>query len=68
MLTTPNPPRVVSIHIGKAAPLGPEGVPSAFVKHAVQGPVTVTTSGLVGDEQADLNVHGARPRALTGLH
>jgi MOSC domain-containing protein YiiM len=66
MLTTANPPRVVSIHIGKVAPLGPEGVPSGFVKQAVQGPVTATTSGLSGDEQADLNVHGGPDKAVYG--
>jgi MOSC domain-containing protein YiiM len=57
-------PRVVSIHVGKAAPLGPEGVPSAFVKHAVRGPVPVTALGLEGDEQADLSVHGGPEKAV----
>lgn len=66
MLTTADPPRVVSIHMGKVAPLGPERVPSGFVKQAVQGPVTVTTSGLVGDEQADLSVHGGPDKAVYG--
>ena len=66
MPTTTNPPRVVSIHIGKVAPLGPDSVPSGFVKYAVQGPVTVTASGLVGDEQADLSVHGGPDKAIYG--
>jgi MOSC domain-containing protein YiiM len=44
-----NHPRVVSIYVGKVAPLGPEGVPSAFVKQPVQGPVKVTLLGLEGD-------------------
>ena len=59
-----NPPRVVSIHVGKVAPLGPEGVPSAFVKQAVKGPVAVARLGLAGDEQADLSVHGGPEKAV----
>lgn len=66
MLTTANPPRLISIHIGKVAPLGPENVPSGFVKQAVRGPVTVTPVGLVGDEQADLSVHGGADKAIYG--
>jgi MOSC domain-containing protein YiiM len=57
-------PRVFSIHVGKVAPLGHEGVPSAFVKHLVQGPVKVTALGLEGDEQADLAVHGGPEKAV----
>jgi MOSC domain-containing protein YiiM len=57
-------PRLVSIHIGKVAPLGPDGVPSAFVKQPVQGPVNVTPLGLEGDEQADLSVHGGLEKAV----
>jgi MOSC domain-containing protein YiiM len=57
-------PRVVSIHIGKVAPLGPEGVPSAFVKRPILGPVNVTPLGLEGDEQADLSVHGGPEKAV----
>ena len=66
MPTTIITPRVVSIHIGKVAPLGPDDVPSGFVKHAVHGAVTVATGGLVGDEQADLTVHGGRDKAVYG--
>ena len=60
------PPRVVSIHVGKVAPLGPEGVPSAFVKQPVQEPVNVTLLGLEGDAQADLSVHGGPEKAVYG--
>ncbi len=42
-------PRVVSIHVGKVAPQGPEGVPSAFVKRPVQEPVNVTPLSLESD-------------------
>ncbi|MEJ0006775.1 MAG: MOSC domain-containing protein [Steroidobacteraceae bacterium] len=48
----------------KIAPLGPEGVPSAFVKQLVQGPVNVTLLGLQGDAQADLSVHGGPEKAV----
>jgi MOSC domain-containing protein YiiM len=60
----PDPVRVVSVRIGRAAPLGPEGVLSGFVKHAVTGPVEVTPTGILGDEQADLRVHGGPEKAV----
>jgi len=61
-----NEPRIASIHVGKIAPLGSEGVPSGFVKHPVAGPVRVTPSGILGDEQADLSVHGGPEKAVYG--
>jgi MOSC domain-containing protein YiiM len=57
-------PRVISVHVGKVAPLGPEAVPSGFVKHSVEGPVNVTLLGLGGDAQADLSVHGGPEKAV----
>jgi MOSC domain-containing protein YiiM len=66
MLTTVVTPHVFSIHIGKVAPLGPDNVPSGFVKSAVPGPITVAPGGLVGDEQADLTVHGGQDKAVYG--
>lgn len=59
-------PLIASIHVGRVAPLGPEGVPSGFVKHVVDGPVTVTQTGIAGDEQADLRVHGGPDKAVYG--
>jgi MOSC domain-containing protein YiiM len=59
-----NDPRVASIHIGKVAPLGPDDVPSGFVKHRVSSAVTVTPLGIIGDEQADLRVHGGPDKAV----
>jgi MOSC domain-containing protein YiiM len=59
-------PRIASVHVGKIAPLGPDGVHSAFVKRRTPGPVTVTTFGIVGDEQADLSVHGGADKAVYG--
>jgi hypothetical protein len=31
--------RLSSIHVGKVAPLGPERVPSGFIKHRTEGVV-----------------------------
>lgn len=61
-----NEPRVASIHVGTVAPLGPDAVPSGFVKHAVSGAVTVNALGIAGDEQADLRVHGGPDKAVYG--
>lgn len=57
---------VTAVHVGRIAPLGPDGVPSAFVKRPVTGPVQVQRLGLVGDEQADLSVHGGPEKAVYG--
>jgi len=59
-------PRIVSVHVGKVVPLGPDAVPTGFIKHPVAGPVTVTRTGVVGDEQADLSVHGGPDKAVYG--
>lgn len=58
--------RIRSIHIGEIAPLGRDGVPSAFVKHSVTTSVAVTVLGLAGDHQADLRVHGGPEKAVYG--
>lgn len=55
---------VLAVHVGRAQPLGAEGVPSGFVKSAVRGPVSVHALGLDGDEQADLRVHGGPDKAV----
>jgi MOSC domain-containing protein YiiM len=55
---------VTSVQAGKIAPLGPEGIPSAFVKRRVSGSVHVGTLGLDVDEQADLRVHGGPEKAV----
>lgn len=39
-------PRLVSVHAGCIAPLGPEEVPRRFVKHAVSGSVSLHPLGL----------------------
>lgn len=55
---------LLSIQVGQVAPLGPEGVPSGFVKSTVKGAVGVNLLGLAGDEQADLSVHGGPEKAV----
>jgi MOSC domain-containing protein YiiM len=55
---------IISVQVGRVAPLGPDGVPSGFVKLPVIGPVAVGQLGLVGDAQADLRVHGGPEKAV----
>ena len=57
---------LVSVQTGRIAPLGPEKVPSGFVKIARLGEVAVTPLGLDGDEQADLTAHGGPEKAVYG--
>lgn len=59
-----SPGRVVSIQIGRVAPLGPNRTASAFVKRPVAGAVDVGEFGIDGDEQADHRVHGGRDKAV----
>ena len=57
---------VLSVNIGTARRLQTQGrsVLSAIGKRAVQGAVPVGRLGLLGDEQADLSVHGGLSKAL----
>ncbi|MFO1152936.1 MAG: MOSC domain-containing protein [Rhodospirillales bacterium] len=55
---------LVSVQVGRIAPLGPDLVPTAFVKRPVGGPITVAVLGLAGDEQADPTVHGGPEKAV----
>lgn len=57
---------MLSVQVGKIALLGPNRVPSGFVKTPVAGPVEITAAGLAGDEQADLRVHGGPDKAVYG--
>ena len=57
-------PSILSIQVGKAAPLEASGVLSGFVKRIVRGPVVIAPLGLTGDEQADLSVHGGPDKAV----
>lgn len=56
--------RIASIRIGRIAPLGPERVPSAFIKSVVDEPIMTGALGLDGDSQADLSVHGGPEKAV----
>lgn len=62
----PTQASVLAVHVGRARPLGPEGVASGFVKDAVKASVRVRSLGLEGDEQADLRVHGGVDKAVYG--
>lgn len=55
--------RILSINCGKAVPFRGDET-SAIGKAAVTGCVRVTGLGLIGDEQADLAVHGGPEKAI----
>lgn len=57
-------PHILSVQVGRIAPLGPDAVPSGFVKRPVATPLQVGPLGLDGDEQADLSVHGGPDKAV----
>lgn len=57
---------VVSVAVGRIAPLGPRAIPSGIVKTAVDGPVRATAAGLDGDQQADRQLHGGVDKAIYG--
>ena len=56
--------QLLSVQTGRIAPLGPDQVPSGFVKTSRQGAVRVGLLGLEGDSQADLTVHGGAEKAV----
>ena len=58
--------RVVSVNTGavRSLRIGSRNVPSGIGKTAVTGPVAVMPLGLLGDEQADLSVHGGLDKAV----
>jgi MOSC domain-containing protein YiiM len=55
---------LLSVQTGAVAPLGPDGVPSAIIKHQRSGRITAGPLGLDGDEQADLQSHGGPEKAV----
>jgi MOSC domain-containing protein YiiM len=61
--------RLLSVQVGRVAPLmvGGRKRMSAIGKSPVVGPVAVGVLGLVGDEQADLSVHGGLSKAVYAL-
>ena len=58
--------KVTSVNVGTAREVAINGrrVMTAIAKHPVEGAVTVRQLGLVGDEQADLSVHGGIAKAV----
>lgn len=58
--------RLLSVNIAPAQPLMIDGEPvmTGIVKRGVAGPIEVRPLGLVGDEQADLTVHGGLSKAV----
>lgn len=58
--------QILSVQMGQARRLQASGrtMLSAIGKHAVAGAVPVTPLGLLGDEQADLTVHGGLEKAV----
>lgn len=53
-----------ALFVGKLAPLGPQKAPSGIRKLKVEGPQTITRTGLVGDHQGDTKNHGGPEKAL----
>jgi MOSC domain-containing protein YiiM len=67
MTKSPIRHQVVGVQVGKARPLqvsDERWEMSGIRKHAVAGRVAVRALGLVGDEQADLTVHGGLSKAV----
>jgi len=62
----PMPPALLSVNVSLAEALEIDGrtVMSGIGKRAVAGAVEVRALGLVGDEQADLSVHGGLGKAV----
>lgn len=62
-MMTPPPVHPLTL-TGRIAPLGADGKTSAIDKRPASSPFFVSETGLVGDEQADLQHHGGREKAL----
>jgi len=60
--------RVVSVNVGLPRPVTYRGktVQTGIWKHPVPGRIGMVGDNLVGDRQADLNVHGGRDKAIYG--
>jgi MOSC domain-containing protein YiiM/ferredoxin-NADP reductase len=60
----PRHSHLLAVFAGRVAPLGPKGIPSAFIKKRVFREVRAKRLGLEGDSQADLSVHGGVDKAI----
>src|ERR671939_657842 len=58
--------RIVSLNVGQPQPLAFRGgtIPSGIMKQPVDGPVRLGPTGLAGDAQANLQVHGGPDKAV----
>lgn len=55
---------VVRMYAGQIAPLGPRRSPSGIYKQQLAPPWVITKTGLLGDHQGDLKVHGGPEKAI----
>lgn len=55
---------LLSLRIGKVAPLGTRGAPSGIAKTAVAGPLALSETGFAGDMQGDTVRHGGPEKAV----
>lgn len=55
---------LLALLTGKAVPYTRAGTRSGIAKSAIPGPAYVTGTGIVGDEQGDLRVHGGVDKAI----
>lgn len=55
---------ISSVQVGRVAPLGRKGAPSAIAKMPVLGRIAIGKTGLEGDEQADRRFHGGPEKAV----
>jgi len=55
---------IISVLVGKVAPLGERAVPSAIGKRPVEGAVAFDRMGLILDEQGDRSSHGGVEKAI----
>lgn len=62
----PSTPAILFLSVGKTAPLAlPRGeIESAIVKTPARGALKLSETGLEGDQQADLRVHGGPDKAV----
>jgi MOSC domain-containing protein YiiM len=56
--------RILNLYLGKPEHRWEGKAPSAIRKTSATSPIEVTTTGLTGDQQADLAVHGGPEKAL----
>ena len=59
-------PKLISVQLGtaKRVKIGERHILTAYNKQSVAGQIPVTAMGVVGDEQADLSVHGGLEKAV----